>query len=137
MNSGTSPLPMTLDSVTSLLSSFGATVNARSGRSDSYGAPRDYSFEVRGVFPNGMELRVIARQFTYRDPWEGGGRVNDRVDLLLLRDGAFTPLPRGFDFFQGQESEEGVDAETLRTIAETVSTLNPKLYELQRLTGDL
>ncbi|GAB4297305.1 MAG: hypothetical protein Fur0034_07200 [Desulfuromonadia bacterium] len=136
MNDASTQSPLTADTVSSLLSRRGATVHARSGRTESYGAPRDYSFEVRGLFPNGMELRVIARQFTYRDPWEGGGRVNDQVDLLLLRGGEFTPLPRGFDFFQGREIEEGVDAETLDLIVQTVSSLNPKIYELQRLMGD-
>lgn len=138
MHDHTPPIvPMTAETVSTLLREAGADVHVRAGRTEHYGAPRDYSFEVRGLFPNGMELRVVARQFNYRDPWEGGGRVNHLVDLILLRNGEFTPLPRGFDWFQGNEAEEGIEWETLLQIVRTVAGLNPKLYELQRLTGDL
>lgn len=132
-----SVIAMTEESVKGMLEQAGARVAARSGRSDSYGAPRDFSFEVKGVFGNGMGLQIIARQFNYRDPWEGGGRVNDMVDVSLLRNGAYTRLPRGFAFFQGDDQEEGVDAAALAEILAVVSGLNPKLYLLQELTGDL
>lgn len=128
---------MTVESVKEMLEGAGAQVSARSGRSDSYGAPRDFSFEVRAVFENGMGLHLVARQFNYRDPWEGGGRVNDLVDVSLLRNGAYSPLPKGFAFFQGIDQEEGVDAARLEEIIEVVKGLNPKLYLLQELTGDL
>jgi hypothetical protein len=129
--------PMTIDSVKEILESAGARVMARSGRSDSYGAPRDFSFEVRGSFPNGLELHIVARQFTYRDPWEAAGRVNDLVDASLLKDGSYSPLPKGYHFFQGKDEETGLDEEQLRELAACVSSINPKLYELQKLTGDL
>jgi hypothetical protein len=128
---------MTAESVQLLLEEAGAHAMARQGRSDSYGAPRDFSFEVRGGFANGMGLHVVARQFNYRDPWEAEGRVNDLVDVSLLRDGAYTPLPRGYPFFQGEDCEEGVDEGTLRRIIACVAGFNPKIYELQKLTGDL
>jgi hypothetical protein len=130
-------LPMTVDSVRELLESAGASVMARSGRSDSYGAPRDFSFEVRGAFPNGLELHVLARQFTYRDPWEAAGRVNDLVDVSLLKNGGYSPLPKGYPFFQGKDEETGLDEEQLRELIACVKSVNPKLYELQKLTGDL
>lgn len=129
--------PMTLDSVRLLLEGAGADVMARSGRSDHYGAPREFSFEVRGVFPNGLELHVVARQFTYRDPWETVGRVNDLVDVSLLRDGGYSPLPKGYPFFQGTDEETGLDEEQLAELIDCVKGVNPKLYELQKLTGDL
>jgi len=129
--------PMTVDSVRELLESAGATVMARSGRSEHYSAPREFSFEVRGAFPNGLELQVFARQFTYRDPWEATGRVNDLVDASLLKDGAFSPLPKGYPFFQGKDEETGLDEEQLKELIRCVKDVNPKLYELQRLTGDL
>jgi hypothetical protein len=130
-------IAMTAESVKAMLEEAGAQVVARSGRSDSYGAPRDFSFEVKAVFANGMGLHVVARQFNYRDPWEGGGRVNDMVDVSLLRDGAYSSLPKGYAFFQGVDQEEGVDAERLADIIAIVRELNPKLYLLQELTGDL
>ena len=129
--------PMTAESVREMLEAAGAQVMARSGRSDSYGAPRDFSFEVKALFPNGMGLHIIARQFNYRDPWEAQGRVNDMVDVSLLRDGSYSPLPRGHSFFQGSDNEEGVDEERLREIIADVKELNPKIYLLQELTGDL
>ena len=129
--------PMTVDSVRELLEAAGATVMARSGRSEHYGAPREFSFEVRGVFPNGLELQVVARQFNYRDPWEATGRVNNLVDITLLRNGSFSPLPKGYPYFQGIDEEVGMGEEQLREIIDRVKNLNPKLYELQQLTGDL
>lgn len=129
--------PMTVDSVREMLETAGANVMARSGRSEHYSAPREFSFEVRGGFPNGLELQVVARQFTYRDPWETAGRVNDLVDVSLLKDGAFSPLPKGYPFFQGKDEESGIDEEQLRELIDCVQGVNPKLYELQRLTGDL
>jgi len=129
--------PMTAESVRELLEAAGARVMARDGRSEHYGAPRDFSFEVKGVFANGMGLHVVARQFNYRDPWEGAGRVNDMVDVSLLRDGGYTPLPKGYPFFQGTDQEEGVEEERLREIVACVQGVNPKLYLLQELTGDM
>uniref|UniRef100_A0A831U0H6 Uncharacterized protein n=1 Tax=Geobacter metallireducens TaxID=28232 RepID=A0A831U0H6_GEOME len=129
--------PMTAESVKEILEQAGAEVMARSGRSDSYGAPRDFSFEVKALFPNGMGLHIVARQFNYRDPWEATGRVNDMVDVSLLRDGAYSPLPKGYPWFQGIDQEEGIDEERLREIVTCVRELNPKVYLLQELTGDL
>jgi hypothetical protein len=127
--------PMTVESITTMLEEAGAQVMARSGRSEHYGAPRDFSFEVRGVFPNGMGLQIVARQFNYRDPWEAEGRVNDLVDASLLRDGAYAPLPKGYPFFQGTDMEEGLTDEQLRAVITCVRDLNPKIYLLQELTG--
>jgi hypothetical protein len=128
---------MTADSVRAILEEAGAKVAARSGRSEHYGAPRDFSFEVKAVFANGMGLQVVARQFNYRDPWEAEGRVNDTVDVSLLRDGSYSPLPKGHPFFQGTDVEEGVDEDRLREIVDCVRGINPKIYLLQQLTGDL
>ncbi len=127
---------MTAESVQELLENAGAQVMARQGRSDSYSAPRDFSFQVQGLFPNGMGLQVVARQFTYRDPWEATGRVNDLVDISLLRGGAYSPLPKGYPWFQGEDMEEGVDEEGVREIVALVGGLNPKIYLLQQLTGN-
>ncbi len=129
--------PMTADSVRELLEAAGAQVMARSGRSEHYSAPREFSFEAKAIFPNGMGLHIVARQFNYRDPWEATGRVNDLVDVMLLRDGALTPLPKGYPFFQGIDEECGVDATVLKEIISCVSGVNVKLYELQKITGDL
>lgn len=131
------PQPMTVDSVRALLETAGAKVMARSGRSEHYGAPREFSFEVKGVFANGLSLHVVARQFNYRDPWEASGRVNDLVDVSLQLDGAYTPLPKGQAWFQGRDEESGVDEAGLREIIEAVAGLNPKILALQKLTGDL
>lgn len=128
---------MTADSVQKLLEAAGAEVMTRSGRSEHYSAPREFSFEAKAIFPNGMSLHIIARQFNYRDPWEVGGRVNDMVDVTLFKDGELTPLPKGYSFFQGIEEECGIDEATLRNIISSVSGVNVKLYELQRITGDL
>ena len=129
--------PMTAESVGALLQEAGADVMVRSGRTESYSAPREFSFEVRASFPNGLGLQVVARQFNYRDPWEATGRVNDMVDVSLLRDGAFSPLPKGFSFFQGIDEECGLDEERLKEIIGIVASINPKLYQLQEMTGDL
>ncbi len=128
---------MTAESVGDILRDAGAEVMVRSGRTDSYSAPREFSFEVKSIFPNGLGLHVVARQFNYRDPWEAKGRVNDMVDAMLTRDGSLTPLPKGFPWFQGIEEECGLDEERLRELVETVKQVNPKLYLLQELTGDL
>ena len=129
--------PMTAESVGALLQEAGAQVMVRSGRTENYSAPREFSFEVRATFPNGMGLQVVARQFNYRDPWEATGRVNDMVDVSLLRDGAFSPLPKGFAYFQGIDEECGLDEERLKEIIRIVAGINPKLYLLQEMTGDL
>lgn len=129
-------IAMTTESIKEMLEKAGAEVAAREGRSDSYGAPRDFSFEVKALFGNGMGMRIVARQFNYRDPWEGAGRVNDLVDVALTRNGDFTELPKGFPFFQGTDTEEGVNADLLEEIITVVRELNPKLYLLQELTGD-
>jgi hypothetical protein len=129
--------PMTDDSVRTLLEAAGAQVMTRSGRSEHYSAPREFSFEAKAIFPNGMSVHIVARQFNYRDPWEATGRVNDLVDVMLLKDGELTPLPKGYPFFQGVEEECGVDEATLKEIISSVSGVNVKLYELQRITGDL
>ena len=129
--------PMTADSVREILAAAGAEVMTRSGRSESYGAPRDFSFEVKALFPNGMGLHIVARQFNYRDPWEAAGRMNDMVDVSLLRDGSYSPLPKGYPWFQGIDQEEGIDEERLNEIIDCVKGLNPKVYLLQELTGDL
>jgi hypothetical protein len=129
--------PMTADSVQELLTAAGAEVMTRSGRSEHYSAPRDFSFEVKAVFPNGMGLYVVARQFNYRDPWEGKGRVNDLVDVSLLRDGGYSFLPKGYPFYQDTDLEERVDSVLFASIVASVSSLNPKIYELQQLTGSL
>lgn len=128
---------MTAESVGDILRAAGAEVQVRSGRSESYSAPREFSFEVKSIFPNGLGLHVVARQFNYRDPWEAKGRVNDLVDAMLTRDGSLTPLPKGYPYFQGIEEECGLDEERLREVVETVRQVNPKLYLLQQMTGDL
>ncbi|AJE02260.1 hypothetical protein [Geobacter pickeringii] len=129
--------PMTAESVREILEEAGAQVMSRSGRTESYGAPRDFSFEVKALFENGMGLHVVARQFNYRDPWEATGRVNDLVDVSLMREGGYSPLPKGYPWFQGCDMEEGVDEGGLREIVACVRGLNPKVYLLQELTGDL
>ena len=128
---------MTAESVGEILKEAGAEVMIRAGRSDSYSAPREFSFEVKAIFPNGMGMNVVARQFNYRDPWEAKGRVNDLVDAMLLRDGTLTPLPKGYPWFQGIDEECGLNEEQLREIVECVRKVNVKLYLLQEMTGDL
>jgi hypothetical protein len=131
------PLPMTEASVKQLLEATGARVASRGGRSDHYGSAREFSFEVKGAFANGLMLHVVARQYNYRDPWEAEGRVNDLVDVALLRDGQFASLPKGERWFQGVDEETGIELEDLREIVATVAGLNPKVLDLQKLTGDL
>lgn len=128
---------MTAESVGEILVEAGAEVQVRSGRSDSYSAPREFSFEVKAIFPNGMGMNVVARQFNYRDPWEAKGRVNDLVDVMLLRDGSLTPLPKGYPWFQKVDEECGLDEERLKEIVECVRKVNVKLYLLQEMTGDM
>ena len=129
--------PMTAESVGEILREAGAQVMVRSGRSENYSAPREFSFEVKSIFDNGMGLNVVARQFNYRDPWEAEGRVNDLVDAMLLRDGSLTPLPKGYPYFQGIDEECGLDEDQLREVVGCVAKVNVKLYLLQELTGDL
>ena len=129
--------PMTADSVREMLEGAGAEAMVRDGRSEQYGSPRDFSFEVRGVFSNGMGLQILARQYNYRDPWEAEGRVNDMVDVSLLKDGSYSSLPKGYPFFQGTDMEEGIEEALLKEIIDCVRELNPKLYLLQELTGDM
>ena len=129
--------PMTAESVGALLQEAGAQVMTRSGRTENYSAPREFSFEVRATFPNGMGLQVVARQFNYRDPWEAVGRVNDMVDVSLLREGSFSPLPKGFAYFQGIDEECGLDEERLKEVIDIVAGMSPKVYLLQEITGDL
>lgn len=128
---------MTAESVGEILKSAGAEVMVRSGRSENYSAPREFSFEVKALFPNGMGMHVVARQFNYRDPWEAQGRVNDLVDALLLRDGSLTALPKGYPWFQGVEEECGLDEGRLKEVVECVRKINTKLYLLQEMTGDM
>ncbi len=128
--------PMTAESVAALLTAAGADVMIRAGRSENYSAPREFSFEVKSIFPNGMGLQVVARQFNYRDPWEATGRVNDTVDAVLTRNGALTPLPRGYAYFQGIDEECNLDEEKLKEVIAAVSAVNPKIYLLQEMTGE-
>ena len=131
------PKPMTEESVKSILEKAGARVMSRGGRTEHYSAPREFSFEVKGAFQNGLMLHVIARQYDYRDPWEATGRVNEMVDVALLRDRTHSELPKGYNWFQGKDEETGVDEAGLRQIVACVKDLNPKLFKLQELTGDL
>ena len=129
--------PMIEESVKERLEAAGARAMSRGGRTENYSAPREFSFEVKGAFPNGLMLHVIARQYDYRDPWEATGRVNEVVDVALLRDGIYSELPKGYDWFQGKDEETCVDADGLEEIICCVKELNPKLFKLQELTGDL
>jgi hypothetical protein len=129
--------PMTEETVRRMLEEAGARVASRGGRTESYGAPREFTFEVKGAFANGLMLHVVARQFNYREAWEAQGRVNDLVDVLLLKDGRFSALPKGYRYFQGRDSEEGLDEAALADVIACVGDLNPKIFLLQKLTGDL
>jgi hypothetical protein len=131
------PKPMTEASVREILESAGARVMSRGGRTENYSAPREFSFEVKGAFPNGLMLHVVARQYDYRDPWEATGRVNEMVDIALLRNNTYSTLPKGYPWFQGRDEETGIDEAGLREIVVCVAGLNPKLFKLQQLTGDL
>ncbi len=128
---------MTEESLKQLLAEAGARVMSRSGRNEHYGSPREFSFEVKAVFDNGLGLHIMARQYSYQDPWETSGRVNEVVDVLLLRQGQYSEMPKGQPFFQGTNTEVDADLETLEAIIRTVQQLNPKLFSLQELTGDL
>ena len=55
----------------------------------------------------------------------------------VVRDGRFSELPKGYPFFQDRDEEEGVDETGLRQIVSCIRDLNPKLFVLQQLTGDL
>jgi hypothetical protein len=131
------PKPMTEESVRIILEEAGARVMSRGGRTENYSAPREFSFEVKGAFKSGLVLHVVARQYDYRDPWETTGRINEVVDVALLRDGTYSVLPKGYDWFQGKDEETGVNEEGLKEIVVCVKNLNPKLFKLQELTGDL
>lgn len=128
---------MTEAMIKTLLEETGAKTMSRSGRSEQYGSPRDFSFEVKAVFPNNLGLQITARQYNYRDPWETTERVNDLVDVALLRKGQYCELPKGYLFFQNKDTEEGIDYLGLQEIIDAVKNLNPKLFLLQELTGDL
>ncbi len=130
------PQPMTEESVREILQAAGARVMSRGGRTENYSAPREFSFEVKGAFLNGLVLHIVARQYDYRDPWEATGRINEMVDVALLRDGAYSALPKGYEWFQGKDEETGVDEVGLKEIVVCVKDLNPKLFKLQGLTGD-
>ncbi len=129
--------PMTEESLRKLLEKTGARTMSRSGRNEHYGSPREFSFEVKAVFANGLGLQITARQYNYRDPWETSGRVNDIVDVALLRNGRYCELPKGYPFFQNKDTEEEVDSALLQEIISSVKEINPKLFTLQELTGDL
>ncbi len=128
---------MSAESISSLLSHNGAQVRSRSGRTEHYGSPRDFSFAVKAVFDNGLALQIIARQYNYRDPWENSGRVNDLVDVTLFFNGQFSELPKGYRFFQDQDTEESIDYQQLVALVDEVKSVNPKLFQLQSYTGDL
>ncbi len=128
---------MTQESLQAYLLKANARVMSRSGRNEHYGSPREYSFEVKAIFPNGLGLQITARQYNYHDPWETNGRVNDQVDVSLLRQGQYSEMPKGQPFFQGTDTEESVDFEQLQHIVSTVKQLTEKIFLLQQLTGDL
>ena len=131
------PQPMSEESIKKQLETAGAKVKSRSGRTEHYGSPRDFSFEVKALFPNGLALQVIARQYNYSNPWETQGRVNDLVDVALLFQNRYSELPKGYAFFQSRETEEDVDSLRFTEIVATIRQINPKLFTLQTLTGDL
>lgn len=128
---------MTEESVKEILETAGARVMSRGGRTENYSAPREFSFEVKGAFSNGLVLHVVARQYDYRDPWEATGRINEVVDITLFRDGTYSELPKGYAWFQNKDEETGVNQNGLIEIVECVKDLNPKIFKLQELTGDL
>jgi len=131
-----SPSALTEESVKEMLLQAGAKVMSRGGRTEHYGSPREFSFEVKGAFANGLVLHVVARQYTYRDPWEVEGRVNDTVDVLLLKGGLPSQLPKGYEWFQGRDEETEISATELARIISNVRNVNAKLFDLQRMTGD-
>ncbi len=129
--------PMSEESIKKTLESEGARVRSRAGRNEHYGSPRDYSFEVKAIFDNGLGLQITARQYNYRDPWEASGRINDLIDIALLLNGQYAELPKGYRYFQGTDMEEGIDSLGFLDIIRSVKDINPKLFTLQNLTGDL
>ena len=129
--------PMTEESVKMMLEEAGARAMSRGGRTENYSAPREYSFEVRAQFPNGLMLNVIARQYDYRDPWDTSGRINEMVDVTLMRDGQPSELPKGYKWFQGRDEESGITESALNEIIDCVNSINPKIFRLQELTGDM
>ena len=131
------PQAMTEEMLKEMLETAGAKTMSRSGRNEHYGSPREYSFEVKAVFPNSLGLQITARQYNYRDPWESTERVNDMVDVALLRNNQYCELPKGYPFYQNKDTEEEVDYQGLQEIIEAVKNINPKLFTLQELTGDL
>lgn len=131
-------IQMDAEMISSLLEKSGARVMARAGRSEHYSAPREFSFEVKAIFPNSLGLHIVARQYNYALPWETSGRGGiDRVDVFLTRNSSYSELPKGEPFFQGDYVEEGIIYEQLEKIIERVSNVNSKLFTLQQLTGDL
>ena len=90
-----------------LLAAAGAEVMSRSGRSDSYGAPRDFSFEVRGKFPNGLSLQVVAEVL---EEYPDGVWL---VELAALADASLVP--------QAVASALGVREQPGRPLIETLS----------------
>jgi len=129
-------LVLTEESIKNLLLQAGAKVMSRGGRTEHYGSPREFSFEVKGAFENGLMLHVLARQYSYRDPWEVEGRVNDTVDVLLFKGGLPSALPKGYEWFQELDEETGVTAGDLERMIAVVCKVNAKLFDLQRMTGD-
>ncbi|SHI77635.1 hypothetical protein SAMN02745165_00835 [Malonomonas rubra DSM 5091] len=128
---------MTEDMLRQMLEEAGAKTMSRSGRNEHYGSPREYSFEVKAIFPNSLGLQITARQYNYRNPWETTERVNDLVDVALLRNNQYCELPKGYPFYQDKDTEEEVDYQLLLEIIDAVKNINPKLFMLQELTGDL
>ena len=59
------------------------------------------------------------------------------VDVMLTREGALTTLPKVFKWFQAIEEECNLDEEMFKEVVECVRSVNPKLYLLQEMTGDL
>jgi hypothetical protein len=59
------------------------------------------------------------------------------VDVMLLKDGELTPLPKGYPWFQGVDEECGLDNQRLGEIIDCVKKVNVKLYKMQEMTGDL
>jgi hypothetical protein len=131
------PQAMTEQMLKDVLEEAGAKTMSRSGRNEHYGSPREYSFEVKAIFPNKLCLQITARQYNYRNPWETTERVNDMVDVALLRNNQYCELPKGYPFYQGTDTEEDVDFKLLQEIIDAVKNINPKLFTLQELTGDL
>ena len=71
------PKPMTEESVKEILAAAGARVMSRGGRTENYSAPREFSFEVKGAFPNGLLLHVIDIA-----PFDGSNPIDDAKKIL-------------------------------------------------------